>query len=158
MRSLHIESESTVSHTQRSSRGEGMGDGVPRREATETVPDSLKATSDCSRTEGMSRGRRDSPSFPGLLQAQPGVHSHECSSSLAKNSRIATNTNIHLHIYAICCSIFLFSSSRSANWLHSVLLDTEQLDKFRTLTVTSQPCLKSQTWGITGNINQPSRA
>lgn len=90
-----------------------MGGGVPRREATETVPDSLKATSDCSRKQGMSRGRRDSPSFPGLLQAQPGVHSHECSSSLAKNSCTATNTNIHLHIYAVWCHFFL--SSRSAN-------------------------------------------
>lgn len=83
-----------------------MGGGVPRREATETVPDSLKATSDCSRKQGMSRGRRDSPSFPGLLQAQPGVHSHECSSSLAKNSCTATNTNIHLHIYAVWCHFF----------------------------------------------------
>lgn len=45
---LHIEFESTVSHIQRSSRGDGMGDGFARREATKIVPASLKASSDFS--------------------------------------------------------------------------------------------------------------
>lgn len=65
-------------------------------------------------------------------------------------------THINLYIYAVCGHVS--SSSRSANWFYSVLLDTEHVDKFRTLTLISQPCLKSQTWGITVNISQLSRA
>lgn len=81
-----------------------MGGGFARREATKTVPVSLEATSDCSRKQVMSRGRRDSLSLPGLFQSTA-RYSHEYSFSLAKNSCTTTNT-YHLHIYVICCHFF----------------------------------------------------
>lgn len=88
--------------------------------------------------EVVSRGRRGSLSLPGLFQSTT-RYSHEYSFSLAKNLCTSTNTYSLLYIYIYICAIYCpFSSSpRSANWLYSVLLDTEQLDKFKTLILTS---------------------
>lgn len=87
-----------------------------------------------TRKEMMSIGRRDSLSLPGLFQSTA-RYSHEYSFSLAKNS--CTTTNTYLFTYTCSMMSFFSSSSRSANWLYSVLLDTEQLDKFKTLTLIS---------------------
>lgn len=88
-----------------------------------------------SRKEVMSRGRRDSLSLPGLFQSTA-RYSHEYCFSLAKN--LCTTINTYSFTYICNTLSFLFSaSSRSANWLHSLLLDTEQLDKFKTCTLIS---------------------